>query len=577
MHHVARRALVRSLQQETTATAAISKSSTSALFTRRFITHSSALFAPRHSPRDDAPFASPRTPRTGRRATAAANATSQQTPRSNNIKSTEAPIQSSTSTPTGDWKAAVAAFEQFQHAPEPAEVLDLVTLCVTHDRHREAQDVVRRAQKLGVDVPVRAHALVCAAIAKKGDVDRAFALLDALAQTHRESFSVAVYEPLLSVLKAQSDWRATHRTIQHMHTHKLSPPLRAYRVLMLTAAKARQRDTLVKTIAFVQTQFPDANRDVATLTATCQALVSIGDNARVLALYGTLDTAWLAAHGNTLLFNNVLLAAVKHDSVLDRALSILDAMQRSEHGQPDDFTYATCMLELEKRSDWDGVLTLYNAMQDRDVQQQQASSRTNAKSVVNALTCAAVVRALHSAPGATPRSIKRDLHVVLKPLAAIDVSTLGHASSLIDTLDEFQLYTAARQVFARLVRERVLVTDAWLRHDGFEIDLHTFSRGVAKCAVVYAFEQLKTRHERQFRATVSETAPQSDLRIIVGVGKHSKQYLAPTIRDAVTRMFAQSFRPPLWPANHPTNPGVLVVRAKTLRNWVRRDGVVRYF
>lgn len=495
----------------------------------------------------------------------------------------------------------MADFERLQSPIEPTAVHDLVALCVENDRHREAQEVVKRAQQLGVQVSLRSHALMCSAIAKKGDVDRALAIAEELHRTHAVPpvFTVEFYDPLLSVFKAQSDWRATHRVIQQMHQLRLQPPLRAFRVLMLTCAKARQRDTLFATIAFVQKQFltsgPSSSfKDVATLTAICQALVSVDETQRVLAIYNETDWQWLEAHGNTILFNNFLVAAVKQDKVMDRTLTIVDQMKRSRYGHPDDFTYATCMLEFEKRGDWDQVLALYNDMQEREVRTDASSSSFPAKPMVNALACAAVIRALHhmQAPrdnnnddaeegeGRSSQSLKlsprlkRDLNVVLKKLAFIDLTHIGHASSLIDTLDEFHLYTPARQVFARMLKDGVIDTEAWMRKDGYEIDLHTFSYGVAKCAVVHAFEQIKRRHEHHVRTSNDQT---QDLRIITGVGKHSREYLKPKIRDEVTHMFARSFRPPLWPATHPTNPGVLVIRSKMLRSWILKDGVVRYF
>ncbi|TYZ68954.1 hypothetical protein PybrP1_005123 [[Pythium] brassicae (nom. inval.)] len=482
----------------------------------------------------------------------------------------------------GDWRAAVAEFERQQNPPTPSAVHDLVELCAQSGRHREAQDVVRRAQQLGVVVEVRSHALLCAAVATKRGADRALAMLAELQRERGAGLSVDVYDPLLSVLKAQGDWRAAHAAIQQMHRFGLQPPLRAFRVLMLAAAKARQTSTLLATVAFVETQFPGARRDSVTLTAICQALVAVDETARVRKIYDESDRAWLAAHANAMLFNNFLLAAVKHDRALDRAMTIFEQMKRSASGHPDDFTYATLMLELEKRGEWDRVLELFNDMQERE-----ARSAPGTKPLANALTCAVVIRALHRRQersdgpeasrqdaGSESRALKRDLGVVLKTLPRVDVANLGHASSLVDALDEFRLYTAARQVFMRLLSERVIDEDAWMRHDGYEVDLHTFSLGVAKCAVVHAFEEFKRRHEHHLRTNNDEA---QDLRIVTGVGRHSREYLRPKIRDEVMRMFAQSFRPPIWPATHPTNPGVIIVRSKVLRTWVRKDGVVRYF
>ncbi|KAF1324023.1 Ppr repeat protein, partial [Globisporangium splendens] len=485
---------------------------------------------------------------------------------------------------TPNWKQALADFERLGASPGPfsatldaSSVHDIVELCVKNDRPREALEVTKRARQLGVGVSLASHALVCSAIAKKGNFDRALEMIEEFRTKNPTEFSTSVYDPLLSVLKTQSDWRSTHRVIQQMHQFKLDPPLRAFRILMLSAAKARKKDTLFATIDFVQRQFPDAKTDVATLTAICQALVAVEETKRVLSIYNEMDTKWLQEHANTILYNNVLLAAVKTDQHMDRAMAIVDQMKESVNGHPDDFTFATCMLEFEKREDWTQVLSLYNEMQERDI--RKSADASSQKPVINALTCAAVIRALHKVqenPEATSRnskSLKRDLQVVLSKLSLVDLSNLGHASNLVDTLDEFRLYTHARQVFARLLADGVIHEDAWIRKDGYEIDLHTFSYGVAKCAVVHAFEAIKRRHEHHIRT--SNDQADDDLRIITGVGKHSKEYLKPKIRDEVTLMFSRSFRPPIWPATHPINPGVLIVRRKVLRNWILKDGVVR--
>lgn len=483
-----------------------------------------------------------------------------------------------------DWKQAVADFERLAASGavsasplEPSAVHEVVELCVKSDRPREALEVTKRAQQLGVEVSLGTHALVCSAMVKKGSVDRALEMMEELQRQHPSDFGTSVYDPLLSVLKTQSDWRSTHRVIQQMHELKLQPPLRAFRVLMLSAAKARKKDTLSATIAFVQRQFPNAKTDVATLTAICQALVAVDDTKRVLEIYNETDTKWLQDHANTILYNNFLLAAVKNDRHMDRAMAIFDQMKESVKGHPDDFTFATCMLEFERREDWTQVLSLYNDMQEREVKQSAGASFR--KPVTNALTCAAVIRALHKLQDAeegstSSKHLRRDLNIVLKKLPFVDLSHIGHASNLVDTLDDCRLYTHARQVFARLLSAKTIHEESWMRKDGYEIDLHTFSYGVAKCAVVHAFEEIKRRHEHHIKTSNDKA---DDLRIITGIGKHSKEYLKPKIREEVAQMFSRSFRPPIWPATHPTNPGVLIVRSKVLRNWILKDGVVRYF
>lgn len=67
----------------------------------------------------------------------------------------------------------------------------------------------------------------------------------------------SVYDPLLSVFKDQGDWRSTHAAIAQMHELGMTPRLRAFRVLMLTAAKARQKETLLTTLQFVENKFPE--------------------------------------------------------------------------------------------------------------------------------------------------------------------------------------------------------------------------------------------------------------------------------------------------------------------------------
>ncbi len=85
-----------------------------------------------------------------------------------------------------------------------------------------------------------------------------------------------------------------------------------------------------------------------------------------------------------------------------------------------------------------------------------------------------------------------------------------------DTLDEYGFFSEADAVFQRMVQEQVIRQD-WYRKGGFEIDLHTFSRGVAKCAVSMALDRLTEK-----LWMIPKEKKMDDLRIIIGVGRKSK-------------------------------------------------------
>ncbi|RLN94704.1 hypothetical protein BBJ28_00006168 [Nothophytophthora sp. Chile5] len=541
-----------------------------------------------------------------------------------------------------DWRQAVADFQRKAgdaHASLlPEDVENVVQLCAANDRAREALDVVHRSEKRGVMASLESHVQICCALARKGNADRALAMVPELHARFGEQLQAeaaiqqVVYGPLLSVFKGQGDWRSTHAAIAQMHELGLPPPLRAFRVLMVAAAKARRKDMLLTTVAFVEKQFPESQSDVRTLTAISQALVDIDEPQRVLELYRKLDGDWLHEHGNTILFNQFLLAAIRSEdgvgssknqktkhkkkpsrkesaSDMQLAMDIFDQMCDSRNAAPDDFTFATCMVELEKRGQWGEVLDLYNTMQNVQTRNDSTLSETVGKPVINALSCSAVIQALHNLQGAkqqqgedhqtqqpggdeasvplsaasskarksAKRGLTQDLDVVLKQLPVVELRNVGHASTLIDTLDEFRLFTAARQVFTRMLDEGVIRQTPWRQKDGFEIDLHTFSRGVAKCAVVSAFDEITRMQKGSSDASLVGNAPLQDLRIITGVGKRSQTYLKPVLKQEITELLSKSSRPPLWPSAHPTNPGVLLVRHNALRKWLQKGGTIRYF
>jgi hypothetical protein len=477
----------------------------------------------------------------------------------------------------------------------------LVELCAINDRHREAIDVIRRAEALGISVPLRFHVLLCCSVARKRGGAAALERMRELASRFPDQFNDSkVYDPLITVLKNKSDYLGVHAAVAQMHELKLAPHLRVLRVLMVTAGLAGQKDAVRATIDFADKQFPESKRDIATLTAACQALVKVGESARVMAIYKSQDAQWLADHATTRLWNQFLVASIESekkpsgkkrvrkgtsDTSGDQPgwMTVLDQMRASTNGQPDDYTFATCLFEWERREDWDQVLKLFNTMQEHEL-------RTGTH-VINALACSVMIRALHKIdsvdggqtadsgekPSAERVTIshhrKRDVQVVLKKLPQVSVSNLGHASTLIDTLDEFRLFTPARQLFERLLREGVIQDHPWRQKDGYEIDLHTFSRGVAKCAVVFAFEEITKTH----RGLITTGQIPDDLRIITGVGKRSQEYMVPVLRREITDLLTRSSRPALWPAKHPTNPGVLLVRHNALRKWLEKDGRIRYF
>ncbi|GMF27467.1 unnamed protein product [Phytophthora fragariaefolia] len=448
-------------------------------------------------------------------------------------------------------------------------------------------------------------------------------MMPALREQFGDKFDAAstdrysVYDPLLTVFKAQGDWRSTHAAIAQMHELGVAPTLRAFRVLMLTSAKAQQKNTLLTTIKFVENRFPSVWTDGATLTAICQALVEVGENRRVTEIYRSLDGDWIQEHANTMLLNQFLLAAVrdgdttkgkrpvsyKSSSGMQVAMDIFERMQEARNAAPDDFTLATCMMELEKRGQWTRVLDLFNTALKIQTRNHNAPRETSTKPVINALSCSTAIRALHkihesnqlkqddsagndniqssfNSPRQSKRGLrklKQDLSVVLRQLHTIDLQNIAHASTLIDTLDEFRLFTAAHHTFKRVLDEGIIQKTPWRLKDGFEIDLHTFSRGVAKCAVVSAFEEITRSQQGISAVSLAGNAPLQDLRIITGVGKRSQTFMKPVLRQEITELLTKSNRPPLWPSSHPTNPGVLLVRHNALRKWLQKGGVIRYF
>ncbi|RMX64808.1 hypothetical protein KXD40_000322 [Peronospora effusa] len=504
------------------------------------------------------------------------------------------------------------------------DVENVIQVCTQSDRTREALDAVYKAKKRGVVASLNSHVQICCSWARKGKAERALNMMLQLHEEFGEQFQSthktrgSVYDPLLTVFKLQGDWRSTHDVIAQMHQLGITPTLRAFRVLMLTLAKARRKETLLTTMAFVEKKFPEVWTDVATLTAMCQALVSVNENQRVMEIYRKLDNDWAHENASTMLFNQFLLAAVrgettkldgkKRDRRMNRgsssniqvAMSIFTQMQEAQTAVPDDFTFATYMMELEKRGEWQHVLDLFNTMLETQTRNQSGLSNKLQTPVVNALSCSAVIRALHklheisesnynknagphraTRPNTSSREpqrkLKQDLSVVLKQLHTIDLHNIGHASTLIDTLDEFRLFTAARQIFKRVLDENIIQKTPWRLKDGFEIDLHTFSRGVAKCAVVSAFDEISRSQQCVSDTSLASNTPLQNIRIITGVGKRSQTFMKPVLRQEITELLTKSSRPPLWPSIHPTNPGVLLVRHNALRKWLQKSGAIRYF
>uniref|UniRef100_M4BZC7 Smr domain-containing protein n=1 Tax=Hyaloperonospora arabidopsidis (strain Emoy2) TaxID=559515 RepID=M4BZC7_HYAAE len=462
---------------------------------------------------------------------------------------------------------------------------------------------------------------ICCSWARKGQAERSLAMMPELRDRfHQECLSPApialtrasVYDPLLSVFKLQGDWRSTHEAIAQMHKLGITPTIRAFRVLMLTLAKAQQTDTLLTTVAFVEKKFPSLWTDVVTLTAMCQALVRVDEHQRVLDIYSKLDDCWIREQASTMLFNQFLLAAVRNEATKSRknnkgdrrmtwtnvpvATKIFDCMQEAQVATPDDFTFVTCMRRLENRGDWDGMLDLFDTMVVTQTRDQSALKAP----LINALSCAAAVRALHmmrevsvsdqvqnadlhdatrmkKSSRSLQHKMKQDLAVVLEQIRTVDLRKIDHASTLIDTLDEFRLFTAARDTFKRVLDEGVIQKTPWRLKDGFEIDLHTFSRGVAKCAVVSAFDEITHSQQSIGAASLGRNVPLQDLRIIVGLGKRSQTFMKPVLRQEITDLLTKSSWPPLWPSMHPTNPGVLLVRHNALRKWLVKGGAIRYF
>ncbi|KAJ0395126.1 hypothetical protein P43SY_004619 [Pythium insidiosum] len=483
------------------------------------------------------------------------------------------PLANARTVSTDDWRAAVAAFDHQislhgSDAPFAAgDVHAIVKQCTAQGRHREAQAVVRKAKQFGHEVLVETEALICSLLARKGHVDRAFETMSELLQRDGSPSSARaaqLFDPMLTVFKETHDWQNVRRVMEQMHALGLEPSPRVLRLLMVTSARARRKDVLLKTIAFVKQQNSGelSNLDAATMSALCQGLVDVGEYRPALDIYNGLDASRLETHGTTILLNHFLSAAFRLGQV-KKALKIFDRMSRSTQFPPDDFSFATCVLELERLEQWHEVISIFNAMQDRE-------ARGISSLAINALSCAAVVRAVHHPDvGLSRRDIQLDMQVILKRLPQLQFQRFGHAASLLDVLVEHRYLSHAQRLFRRLVEHGVIST-SWLRKSGFEVELHSFSRGVAKCAVVYAFQQLRLRHK-------SPHGIDDDLRIITGVGKGSKTFLQPVLPSEVSDLLVRSFRPLIRPMAHPTNPGVLLVRAKTIRQWMAEGGVIRQY
>jgi hypothetical protein len=480
------------------------------------------------------------------------------------------PDQRDTAASSDAWRRPFEEFERRVHVHgaeasyTPDDVFAIVQACVDHGRHREAQTVVRKARGMGLSPTPETQALLSAIHARKGNVDLAFDTLREVLTTTGHRRDARLFDPLLSVLKDQSDWQGVRRAVKLMHDHEIEPPVRVFRVLLIAAGKARNAEIVRKTITFIETKFRDEPVDIATLTAMCQALVAVGETRDVLDRYHTMNQDWLETHGNTILFNNFVLAALRGGRIT-KALEIFDRMTVSETFAPDDFTFATCILELEKRGEWDHVVRFFNAMLEREM---KGISQANA---INALSCAAVVRALHSGErdgGRSPHATKREMRVVLQRLDRLELTHFGHVASLVDALETHGFRAEAQRLFTRMAQQKDVSKTAWLRQDGYEVDLHSFSRGVAKCAVVFAFQQIRAR------AAVQRV---DDVRIITGVGKRSKAFLQPVVPDDVSELLQRSFRPVIRPMTHPTNAGVLLVRSKFVREWLAGSAEIRQF
>ncbi|KAF1774481.1 Pentatricopeptide repeat [Phytophthora cactorum] len=529
--------------------------------------------------------------------------------------------QSSVSSP--DWRQVVADFQRKANDTSASlaakDVESVIRVCTQSDRTREALDAINRGEKRGVSSTEVSHADL-QLLGSQGPSGSGVGQMPELRDRFDEQFQLvatnksSVYDSLLSVFKSQGDWRSTHAAIAQMHELGVTPTLRAFRVLMLTAAKAQRKDTLLTTVEFVGKKFPNVWTDVATLTAMCQALVDVGENQRVMEIYRKLEDDWIHQEASTMLVNQFLLAAIRGGdnkngkkrssnnnlSSIQLAMDIFDRMREARKAAPDDFTFATYMMELEKRGEWAHVLDLFNAMLDTQARNQNVLNDELKRPLINALSCSAVIRALHKLHETSQegqkvedeakdssnstrkskgqqRKLKQDLSVVLKQLRTLDLRSIGHASTLIDTLDEFRLFTAARQTFNRVLDEGIIQKTPWRLKDGFEIDLHTFSRGVAKCAVVSAFEEITRSQQGVSDVSLAGNAPLQDLRIITGVGRRSQTFMKPVLKQEIADLLTKSCRPPLWPSSHPTNPGVLLVRHNALRKWLKKGGAIRYF
>lgn len=153
-------------------------------------------------------------------------------------------------------------------------------------------------------------------------------------------------------------------------------------------------------------------------------------------------------------------------------------------------------------------------------------------------------------------------------------------SLMISVTEECGLTGQANSLYGKAVKLNLL--PLWeKRADGrkFSIDLHRLTVPVARVAVRYAVTE-----------GMQDFIP-GDLRIITGVGKHSKHLHQPALRPEIQRMLVEDFSPPLsyHQEKHlacssdssscvqTDNRGCLVVSKETLFTWsLRNKNLNRY-
>jgi tetratricopeptide (TPR) repeat protein len=468
---------------------------------------------------------------------------------------------------SNDWKKATDLFSQIANSQfegldelQADDIESIVQVLSANDRHREATNVIKQSKNLGLKLTSTAYSKYVELLARKGQIDRAISVIEELLQA-KTPIQNSFYNGILTTLKNQGDWKTIHRLIQQMHEYNIPVPSRALRILLLSAGRARKLGILSNTMAFVEAKFPGDKMDTSLRTAMLQSFILADEPKNTVDMFEKIDSKWLAKHSNTVLLNTALQAYVKIGK-LNQALKLLEKkmLPLSSNTRPDDFSFSCLMVAFAAKEEWIQVLKVYDLLRDEEVCRPTENLR-------NMLTHSTGLKALFECKQKDNKKFfDQEMALILARVDTTPLVNVNHVSTLVDTLIECKLEPHASDLFERIMNAKILREPNWLREGGFEVDLHTFSKGVARCAVIMALNQLKDSYVHSNDAHRDQRI--QDLRIITGVGKRSKEFMQPVVASEVKQLLQDVYRPPLQIKRHPTNPGCLVVSSSSLLKWL---------